>query len=474
MSWQTSPGGHRGRGRRHGVAAPDGRPAGRRSPASSRTPPARPRSCALLCARERTSGFCQNRGGLQAEDAPLVVYASDQAHSSVAQGRAARRLRRRAPAPHRHRRRARPAPRPARGGDRGGPGRRPAALRRGGRRRHDRHHRPRPGAPAIAELAARHGLWLHVDAALAGTAMICPEYRWMWEGVERADSVVFNPHKWLGHRLRPLRLLRARPRAPGARDEHRPELPAHGPGRPACATCATGASRWAAASARSSSGSCSATRAWRGCRRACAATSPTPPGWRSRWTRRRSGSASRRRRCRPCACGTCRRPWPATRPRSPPTTWRSPTASTTPAAPTSRPRVLKGRQMIRVSIGAAAHRARARRGRVGGAARRGRGRLTRAARKTIQRRRGWRPAGRAATLWRGIHAHGSNVPSTGRRSAPACPAVKKRPIRPIPPSRDHLSSDMTGDRPIPPTSDRTTEPRRVARGLRGAARRGRR
>ena len=39
--------------------------------------------CALLCARERTSGFSQNHGGLQAEDAPLVVYASDQAHSSV-------------------------------------------------------------------------------------------------------------------------------------------------------------------------------------------------------------------------------------------------------------------------------------------------------------------------------------------------------------------------------------------------------
>ena len=50
----------------------------------------------------------------------------------------------------------------------------------------------------IAALCARHDLWLHVDAALAGTAMICPEYRWMWEGVERADSVVFNPHKWMG------------------------------------------------------------------------------------------------------------------------------------------------------------------------------------------------------------------------------------------------------------------------------------
>ena len=50
----------------------------------------------------------------------------------------------------------------------------------------------------MAELAARHGVWLHVDAALAGTAMICPEHRWMWEGVERADSVVLNPHKWMG------------------------------------------------------------------------------------------------------------------------------------------------------------------------------------------------------------------------------------------------------------------------------------
>ena len=50
----------------------------------------------------------------------------------------------------------------------------------------------------IAQIAADHGLWLHVDAAMAGTAMICPELRWMWEGVERADSLVLNPHKWLG------------------------------------------------------------------------------------------------------------------------------------------------------------------------------------------------------------------------------------------------------------------------------------
>ena len=51
---------------------------------------------------------------------------------------------------------------------------------------------------AVAEVARRQGLYLHVDAAWAGSAMICPEYRTLWEGVEHADSIVFNPHKWLG------------------------------------------------------------------------------------------------------------------------------------------------------------------------------------------------------------------------------------------------------------------------------------
>ncbi|MGH6891033.1 MAG: pyridoxal phosphate-dependent decarboxylase family protein, partial [Dongiaceae bacterium] len=50
---------------------------------------------------------------------------------------------------------------------------------------------------AICELGRRHGLYVHVDAAWAGSAMICPEFRMLWDGVELADSVVFNPHKWL-------------------------------------------------------------------------------------------------------------------------------------------------------------------------------------------------------------------------------------------------------------------------------------
>lgn len=48
------------------------------------------------------------------------------------------------------------------------------------------------------EVAQSAGLPVHVDAAWAGSAMIAPEFRSLWDGVERADSIVFNPHKWLG------------------------------------------------------------------------------------------------------------------------------------------------------------------------------------------------------------------------------------------------------------------------------------
>ena len=50
----------------------------------------------------------------------------------------------------------------------------------------------------VAEVAAKEDLFLHVDAAWAGSAMICPEYRDLWRGIDRADSLVINPHKWLG------------------------------------------------------------------------------------------------------------------------------------------------------------------------------------------------------------------------------------------------------------------------------------
>jgi aromatic-L-amino-acid decarboxylase len=51
--------------------------------------------------------------------------------------------------------------------------------------------------PAIANIAQREQAWLHVDAAYAGSAMLVPEYRWMWDGIEAADSIVVNPHKWM-------------------------------------------------------------------------------------------------------------------------------------------------------------------------------------------------------------------------------------------------------------------------------------
>ena len=50
---------------------------------------------------------------------------------------------------------------------------------------------------AIAPVAARHGAWLHVDASYAGAAALLPERRWIIDGIDLADSFVFNPHKWL-------------------------------------------------------------------------------------------------------------------------------------------------------------------------------------------------------------------------------------------------------------------------------------
>jgi len=153
--------------------------------------------CALLCARERTTGYGQTRGGLQDEDRPLVVYASDQAHSSVPKGALL------AGFGADHLRLIDTDDVYAMGVDRFvvavrddvAAGRRPCAVVAA------------VGTTAttavdplreIAEVAGRHGLWLHVDAALAGTAMICPEFRELWDGIEEADSLVLNPHKWMG------------------------------------------------------------------------------------------------------------------------------------------------------------------------------------------------------------------------------------------------------------------------------------
>ena len=152
---------------------------------------------ALICARERVTNYALAHGGLQAEARPLVIYASAYSHSSVDK----------------------------------------AALLAGFGKdniRHvacDEHFAMRPDAlaAAIAEdraagrvpcavvgtmgtttttaldplraiggVVAGQGIWFHVDAAMAGSAMVLPECRWMWDGIELADSLVVNPHKWLG------------------------------------------------------------------------------------------------------------------------------------------------------------------------------------------------------------------------------------------------------------------------------------
>ena len=152
---------------------------------------------ALLSARERGSNYSLSRGGLQAEANPLIVYVSSHSHSSVEK----------------------------------------AALLAGFGRANlrfidvDESFAMKPDLlkqaiqvdlqagftpcaivattgtttttaldpiKAIAEIARGHRLWLHVDAAMAGSAMILPECRWMWDGIEDADSIVMNPHKWLG------------------------------------------------------------------------------------------------------------------------------------------------------------------------------------------------------------------------------------------------------------------------------------
>ena len=52
--------------------------------------------------------------------------------------------------------------------------------------------------PALADAAEAHGAWFHVDAAMAGAALLLPERRGQFDGIERADSISWNPHKWMG------------------------------------------------------------------------------------------------------------------------------------------------------------------------------------------------------------------------------------------------------------------------------------
>jgi aromatic-L-amino-acid decarboxylase len=152
---------------------------------------------ALLCARERTTSYGLSKGGLQAESQPLIVYASRHCHSSVEKaallagvGRDNVRL-----VPYDERYALRADALDAMIADDLAAGRKPCAVVATTGTTTTTAIDP---IEDIAHIAHRYGLWLHVDAAMAGSAMILPECRWMWRGIEGADSMVVNPHKWLG------------------------------------------------------------------------------------------------------------------------------------------------------------------------------------------------------------------------------------------------------------------------------------
>jgi aromatic-L-amino-acid decarboxylase len=152
---------------------------------------------ALLCARERTSSYSLARGGLQGERSPLVVYSSSHSHSSVDKAALLAGFGR---ANLRHigvdaRYAMRSEELAAAIGEDLARGLLPCAVVATTGTTTSSAVDP---IEAIAKVAREHRLWLHVDAAMAGSAMILPECRHLWEGIEGADSLVLNAHKWLG------------------------------------------------------------------------------------------------------------------------------------------------------------------------------------------------------------------------------------------------------------------------------------
>ncbi len=152
---------------------------------------------ALICARERTTAYALDRGGLQAEPRPLVVYTSAHSHSSVEKaallagfGRQNVRI-----VPHDAQQAMRPdALAAAIAADRRA-GATPCAVAATSGTTTSTAFDP---LEPIAAIASAESIWLHVDAAMAGSAMILPECRHLWNGIEGADSLAINPHKWLG------------------------------------------------------------------------------------------------------------------------------------------------------------------------------------------------------------------------------------------------------------------------------------
>ena len=81
--------------------------------------------------------------------------------------------------------------------------------------------------PILSIIDAAEGCWIHVDAAMAGTAAMCEEFRWIHEGLERADSYCFNPHKWMFTNFDCDCLLGEGQNGFGWGAEHSARIPAH-------------------------------------------------------------------------------------------------------------------------------------------------------------------------------------------------------------------------------------------------------
>ncbi len=152
---------------------------------------------ALLSAREQATHYSLSRAGLQAEPKPLSVYVTAHAHSSVDKaallaglGRANIHI-----IPHDANYAMRPDALRARISDDVAAGFVPCAIVCTTGTTTSTAYDP---LEQIVPVAKAFSVWLHVDAAMAGSAMILPELRHMWNGIEGADSIVINPHKWLG------------------------------------------------------------------------------------------------------------------------------------------------------------------------------------------------------------------------------------------------------------------------------------
>jgi aromatic-L-amino-acid decarboxylase len=149
--------------------------------------------CALLAARERATGFVSNAQGC---DGSLVAYTSSQAHSSIEKavkiaglGRQNLRL-----IDVDDRWAMRPDLLAAQIGEDRQAGRVPFfAVATVGTTSSN----GLDPLPEIGIICNDNNIWLHVDAAMAGTAALCPEFRWIQKGLEQADSYCFNPHKWM-------------------------------------------------------------------------------------------------------------------------------------------------------------------------------------------------------------------------------------------------------------------------------------